>query len=446
MIANDTRAPRRRRDAIVVAGWVAALAAAIVVGDVYRRGRPIEVGAVPWVGSWDFDAHLLGRLALAGIAVGALVWTLPVIAARRSTRAVVASTLAATVVITFLLAWSGPDATHWPGLRYGYGAHIHLVDDWHGPAAFLRHYVARQPRLTAHLRAHPPGLVLALWALARVGFEGRTVDLTLMLAFGALANGAALVALRNVAGTAALRAAAPFVALAPVVVWRTNADVVFAGVALAAVSLVVVSTGAEGWRRTLFAIGGGALFGVALLLTYGVLLLVVPIAAIGWHRRAFVALACAGCAIVLTVATPAVLGFSWIAGLLETRHQYDHSVAHVRGYAYWLLGNAAIYLALIGPATVVALGRLKGGAVRWLVFGGLACVVIAGLSGLSSAETERIWQPFVPLVVLAGGALWVAGGRLDDATEGFDVHAARRWLALQAVVALGFQSVLWTRV
>ena len=46
-----------------------------------------------------------------------------------------------------------------------------------------------------------------------------------------------------------------------------------------------------------------------------------------------------------------------------------------------------------------------------LAGGGLAAVLAADLSGLSLAETERIWQPFMPLVLVAGGAL--ALGRRD---------------------------------
>jgi hypothetical protein len=58
-------------------------------------------------------------------------------------------------------------------------------------------------------------------------------------------------------------------------------------------------------------------------------------------------------------------------------------------------------------------------------------VVLADLSGLSLAETERIWQPFMPLVLLAAGAL-VAGG----ATR------ARGWLALQAVTTVVLVALL----
>ncbi len=437
----------RPRALRLVVAWVGLLAIAIVLGVWYRHGRPIEVGAVPWVGRWAFDATLLPRLVLAAAALAGATWFLPRVAAEASMRCVLAATVLVTMVLTFVLAWAGPADTQWPGLRFGYGAHTHLVDDWHGPAAFLRHYVEHQPRLTAHLRAHPPGLVLVLWLFEQIGWSSRTFHLVLMLVAGAVSSCAALAALRAVAGAPAVRAAAPFVAIGPVLVWRTNSDVLFAAVGLVAVALVVTATSQQSRRSYVAATAGGVVFGAALFCTYGVALLVAPMLAVAVYRRAWRQLALAGVATVVTLALPALWGFSWLAGLAETRIQYAESIAHIRGYRYWLLGNAAIYAALIGPAIVVGLVRLRGTAARVLVFGGLACVAAAGLSGLSSAETERIWQPFVPLVLLAGGALWVHEGRVDgkDMT-GFDIAAARRWLALQAIVAITFQAVLWTGV
>jgi hypothetical protein len=58
-------------------------------------------------------------------------------------------------------------------------------------------------------------------------------------------------------------------------------------------------------------------------------------------------------------------------------------------------------------------------------------VELADLSGLSLAETERIWQPFMPLVLLATTSVAVT------------VAASRRWLVLQTVVALVL--VTWLR-
>lgn len=57
-------------------------------------------------------------------------------------------------------------------------------------------------------------------------------------------------------------------------------------------------------------------------------------------------------------------------------------------------------------------------------------LLAADLSGMSKAETERIWQPFI---------LW-----LLPATALLPVPRRRGWLAAQAVVALTVNHVFWT--
>ena len=70
-----------------------------------------------------------------------------------------------------------------------------------------------------------------------------------------------------------------------------------------------------------------------------------------------------------------------------------------------------------------ASGRLRDRRSWLLVGGGLAAVALADLSGMSKAEVERIWLPFVPWLLLAAAAL----ARL---------RRQRRWLAGQAALAI----------
>jgi hypothetical protein len=61
------------------------------------------------------------------------------------------------------------------------------------------------------------------------------------------------------------------------------------------------------------------------------------------------------------------------------------------------------------------------------------------VSGMTKGEVERIWLPFAPWVLVAGGALaWsTAPGR----------HArnpAVRWLAVQAAAAIALESIVRT--
>jgi hypothetical protein len=127
----------------------------------------------------------------------------------------------------------------------------------------------------------------------------------------------------------------------------------------------------------------------------------------------------------VVVLLPLLWGFWWLDSLSATKEAYDLNLAQVRPYGFFLVANLAAFAVAVGPAIAVALARLRDRAVWVLVGGGLAAVALADLSGLSLAETERIWQPFMPLVLAAGGAL--ALGRRDG---------GRGWLWLQAGTTL----------
>jgi hypothetical protein len=423
-----------RTTVAALAGWAALIGAARLVGLWHFDGRlrPLNIRGVPFVGTWE---PWITDALWAPIAVAALgVALLPRIAARWAWPAVLAATASVQAAFAAALAWSGRPFEHWQSIELSYGRHTDLVATL-GPGGLLSSYVDRQPDLPGHLRAHPPGLLLVLRSLESVGAQGTGWQLALVLVAGAASAVAAVVALRAVAGEGPARAAAPFVAIVPAAVFGTNADVVFGAAGLVAVALGVVATARSGRRADALAVAGGAAFAAALLGSYGVALLGVAVAVAAGATRAWRVLALwCGAAGACLAAVGLAWGFWWPAGLWQTHDEYRHSLARSRGYAYWLLGNPAVFAVLIGPAVVVGLTRLRGRP--WVVVGGgLAAVAVAALSGMSSAETERIWQPFVPLVAL--GAAGLALGR-DGARPG----RVRPWLALQATVAIGLTAVL----
>ena len=170
---------------------------------------------------------------------------------------------------------------------------------------------------------------------------------------------AALVALRNVAGEQIARRAAPFVVIAPAAIWHTNADTLYAGVALCAVAFVVIATSSSGRRGDALAIAGGTLFGGALLLTYGVAALALPMVVLAVARHRLRILVVAGTATAATLALPALWGFSWVAGLQATKQQYDVNLATVRPYWYFVVANLAVFSLALGPAVIVGLAWLR---------------------------------------------------------------------------------------
>jgi methylthioxylose transferase len=116
-------------------------------------------------------------------------------------------------------------------------------------------------------------------------------------------------------------------------------------------------------------------------------------------------------AAAVLVAMGLIGGFWWPDGLAATRGEYHDGVASLRPYSYFVVANVAVVAVAVGPALgagLAAVGRrLLGPGI--LLAGALVTVAGADLSGLSKAEVERIWLPFVPW--LATAAASTPGGR-----------------------------------
>jgi hypothetical protein len=347
---------------------------------------------------------------------------------RRATPAIGgAAVLAAVWTVALSLSEGTAGLTRAIGSGYDYLVGVPLVGD---PRRFLADYLDLSPRLPLHGRAHPPGMILTLWGLDRAGLGGTVPNALLAVAGFGAAVAAALVCLREVAGAAAARAAAPFVALPPAAVFATSNDAWFAGVAAWSAALLVLASGRRDRRGDGLALGAGVLAGVGAYLTYPVALFLLPGPAVVVLRRRVRPLLVAALGLAAVVAAVSLLGFSWWDGLAETRRQYADSVARFRPYWYFVLADLAILAVAVGPAAVAGLVRLRDRRAWWLVGAALVGVLVADVSGLSKAEVERIWLPFVPWLALACCALPTTGWRRTG------------WLASQVTVATALQLVL----
>ncbi|MFB9662527.1 hypothetical protein ACFQS3_23595 [Glycomyces mayteni] len=418
----------KARTAAVLTGWALLLALAWVLGQVklaVTEGRH-QLGAMPLFGSWE--PHLDATL-LAPILVGAfLIAFLPAAAARWRWRWAAAATALAAVAFSLALTVAHSHPRTWTDLDHHYAGNVHLVDDAGGPAAFLAHYTRLQLDgvYPIHFQSHPPGLVMFFWGADRIGLSGLVFQNTVIQLGVAAAVLAALAIGRDVAGERLARRAAPFLVIAPAAYWHNTADLVFAGVTLSAVACLVLATNRTGARAAALTAAGGLLAGAALMLSFSAALLAVPVLIVALRRRRWGVLLGGGALAAAVVLTPLAWGYWWLDGLQATRVCYYAGVAAIRGYWYFLLANLAVLALALGPATAVALSRLRDRRM-WIVVGScLAAVALADLSGMSSAETERIWQPFMPLVLLAGCAL----------------PRPRIWLAVQLGVAVVLAAAL----
>ena len=120
---------------------------------------------------------------------------------------------------------------------------------------------------------------------------------------------------------------------------------------------------------------------------------------------------------VAVVAVHLAFGFNWLTGLSELRIRYDQGIASQRPFSYFVYANLAAWLISCSPLLAIGIARslavlVRGRLGAWsqdrvvalLALSGVLVALIADLSALSKAETERIWLAF-GVVAYAGLAL-----------------------------------------
>ncbi|WP_030606020.1 hypothetical protein [Streptomyces fulvoviolaceus] len=425
----------------------AVVAAVLLVVVAVLVGRPLQdtllVHWPPLLAAWG--PHIGPGTPAALLVAAAVVAYGPVLAARLSWRALLATAWGTSTAWMLSLAlidgWQRGIANRLT-TRHEY---LQVIDRFHDIPATLRdftqHILLDSPdNWPAHVAGHPPAATLTFVLLDRAGLRGGGWAGIWCITVGATACVAVLVTARALAGEGLARRAAPFLVLAPAAVWMgTSADAYFAAVAAWAVALLALAvTGRSVW----WAAGSGLLFGLTCYLSYGLTLFALIGAAVLWlgrrrvrERPALLLAFLAGLAVVPTVFT--LVGFDWWEAyrLLVTR--YRQGAGGVRPYGYWVWANLACAVLITGLATAaglrrtaVALIRRHGDAVGLavLVAAALLALLTADLSGMSKAETERIWLPF---------AMWLLP------SCAFLTHP-RAWLAAQAVLALLLNHLLRT--
>ena len=422
---------RWSRGAVGAAIWASLIVVCGICGRLLLdSGDQIFLGAPPLLGSWDLRIGL--GLVAAVMVAAAIVVAGPGLAGRLSWRELLVCSLAAGALWPLALALStGGGGVAGPlSSDHEYLTAVPLI---HSPGDFLTHFLDRIDTYSTHVRSHPPGMALALFGLDRIGLGGAGPAAALTIAVGASTPAAVLLAARSVAGEQAARRAAPFLVLAPAAVWiATSADAGYMGVSAWAVSLLVMAIAARGLRGVVLALAGGLLFGVTAFLSFGLPLLAsipicVAVAARRWQPLLLGALAAGVVALAV-----AGLGYWWLDGYTAARQQYLGSVSMHRPYGFFFFNNLAAFGLALGPAAAFGLAWLTDRRLWLLVGGAVIAVLAANLSGMSKAEVERIWLPFLPWILLATAAL---PQRL--ATQ-------RRLLAAQAVCAMAVQLTVAT--
>ncbi|MFI8860692.1 hypothetical protein [Streptomyces prasinus] len=466
-----------RRDLYAVGAATLLVTAAVLVGrHIQGADRTLFADWPPLLASWG--PHLgPGTPAAVLVAVATVAYG-PPLAARLPWRILAPLTWGTATAWTFSLALV--DGWH-RGIAVRLTTpheYLQAIDRFHDIPAALRgftgHILLGSPdNWPAHVAGHPPAAPLTFVLLDRIGLRGGGWAGMWCITVGATACVAVLVAVRALADEGLARGAAPFLVLAPAAVWTgTSADAYFTAVAAWAVALLALAvTGRSLW----WAGASGLLFGLTCYLSYGltlVALIAAMVLVLGRRgirgRPVLLVPLLTGLAVVPTAFTLA--GFDWWEAyrLLVTR--YHQGVGGIRPYGYWVWANLACTVLVTGPAAVAGLrrtgavlvhrcrdapDRAAGVRLALLVSTALLALLVADLSGMSKAETERIWLPFTLWLLPACAFLTLprASGsspRFSTLLEqGGPPRAGgipvRAWLTAQALLALLLNHLLLTR-
>ena len=390
------------------------------------RGHRMAVNAPPLTGNVDprWSWWSLPALTVAAGVVGGANRLSRTLTWRRLLWTSFAAALAWSVALAL---WDGTAGlTRSPSAPIDYLAVLPSVRDVGG---FLRVLVETPGQLPTHVRVHPPGLVLLLLGARGAGLATPGWLAALEHVAGASSVPAVMLAARAVAGERVARVAAPFLVCSPIAIAWSSGDAIFLGVGAWAVSLTMLAIVRSGPRSDVLALVSGVIWAAGTFLSYGLVLLALVPAVVAVHRRSIRPLVLAAVVVVAAVAFGAAGGFWWVDGLGSTREAYAQSLARVRPYSYFLVANIAAAAIAVGPAVWVGVSRLRERRLLVMAAGALLAIGIADASGLSKAEVERIWLPFLPWIVVASAA---AFSRSPDRERG-------AWLAGQAAWAIAVQ-------
>jgi methylthioxylose transferase len=384
--------------------WAAIVASGISLAAVtVFAGVRLGTAAAPFAGAYRFRVGPASALAVAvALAVGLVV------RAGALTRLRWRPLL--TLSYTTSLAWSVSlalvDGT--AGLSRsvagpgGYLADVAAVHD--DPTRFVRTFVAHvrgvaAPAYSPSTRAHPPGQVLLLWVLTRLGLTGPvTLGLTLT-ALGCLTVPLVAVAVRSLCHETAARRLTVALALAPWAVWTAvSADAVTASLAASAVTLGVI--GSEPGRRPWWAAGSGLALGSAALCAYGVAWLGIAVVATYFVRRRPLLNVVTGACALLPLWLFHSWGFSWTDGLSAAGADVAGRYGGHRAWLAWAPLDLVVLTVAAGPVVVRAARRVRLTPGWPFLAGAVPAVALGILTGLSRGEVERSWLPFFPWLLV----------------------------------------------
>jgi len=317
-----------------------------------------------------------------------------------------------------------------------YGSDVAAVDDH--PMHYLATYVRDAQTHSFAARGHPPGAVLLLWALGRLGVHSQLAQGILLTALGTLTIPAVLYCVADVCGRATARLYLPVLVLAPYAVWvSVSVDGVEAALGAVAVVAGVRASGhgRRGWAAAGWSIACGVLLGIAGMVGYAVVWLGLSVVLLYFARRRPFLNVGTGIGAVIVVVVVNAMGFDWLAGLAAARSDFTTRIEPHRSALWWSLISLATLILACGPALYASARKIRNTPAWPFLVGSAIAVLFSVVAGLERGGAEAAWLPFFPWLTVAAVAPESQGGDPPPAPWPLVVGGAVTALVIEALLA-----------
>lgn len=280
-----------------------------------------------------------------------------------------------------------------------------VADVGDDPGGWLAGFTDSDAAHSRHTWGHPPGPVLLLWSLRRLGLGDDLLLASLVAAVGALVVPLVLHVARSACGDLNARRYVPVLALAPYALWSAGSmDAVAAVLGAAMAAAGVVATERRGRRAAVWGLGAGVLLGVAALFAYAAAWLGLSVICLYFARRRPLLNVLTGVGALAPVLAAQAFGFSWTAGLLSARADHADEIAPYRAALWWAGLSLVALLLAAGPPMVASLRKLRNTPAWPFLMGAGAAVVFSVLTGFARGGAEHAWLAFFPWLTIAATA------------------------------------------
>jgi len=434
----ETPAQARQRAWRDLAWWsgVAAVGLAFTAAAV-QGGAGLGTASAPFLGAYRFKLDPLSLLApVAAVAVVAAGAT--GVFDRFRWRVVVTLSYLAGLAWALALALADGLSGLTRSLRasINYGPDIAAIG--RDPLAYIAHYTADLDTHTFAARGHPPGSVVLLWALQRIGVTNQLTLGKLITALGVVTVPLVLYVVRDVCGETTARRYAPILILAPYAIWvAVSMDGVVAALGAAAIAAGVYASGARRRGRTaaLWSVLCGVLVGVAGMFAYSVVWLGLSVVLLYFARRRALLNIGTGLGALVPVVVANQFGFNWLAGVAAAGYDFEIRIEPHRS-AVWWSGISLVALVLAcGPAIYASARKIRNTPAWPFLVGAALAVVFSLVTAQARGGAEAAWLPFFPWLTVAAVAPARQGGAAPPVPWPLVAGGACTAVIIQAVLS-----------